>query len=141
MTQKDGGDLISQLRSLFKVTTPLRDQINAVTSPKTKLVEKRIYDRLDTATFESATILLEYLTRFPFFGKRQISIDSWKKLMKYRKSKFPVTAATTATIQKLVDQTKKVENQLQVNSAVGSETESSILQELEVRVEDLTEIE
>ena len=145
VTQKDGSDLISQLRS--KVTTPLRDQINTVISPITKLEEKRLYKRIETATLESATILLEYLTRFPFLGVRQITIDSWEKLMKYRGTIYPVTAETTATIQNLVDQTKKVGSLLQPNrpdparSAVVLDIDSSALQEPESKLEDLKKFE
>ena len=147
VTQKDGSDLISQLRSLLKVTTPVRDQINTVISPITKLEEKRLYNRIDTATLESATILLEYLTRFPFLGVRQITIDSWKKLMKYRRTTYPVTAETTATIQNLVDQTKKVGSLLQPNrpdpprTAAVLDIESSALQEPESKLEDVKKFE
>ena len=119
ITQKDGIDVLNQIRILLKITPPLRKQSGkTVTNPETGLKEKRFYDRLDTATFESGTILLEYLTRFPFLGKRQITVDCWEELIKYRKTKFPVTASTTATIQKLIDQTRSIEDELQVNPPV-----------------------
>lgn len=140
VTQKDGSDLIGWLRFLLNLKTPLRDHVNKVIDPKTQAEIKRGYDRLDTATFESATIILEYLTRFPFLGKRQITVDSWKELMEYRGTKYPVTTETTAIIQKLVDQTKKVEVSLQDNPAVGSDTESTFLVVPEVRLESLPKI-
>ena len=119
ITQKDGIDLLNQIRILLKITPPLRKQAGkTVISPKTGLKEKRVYDRLDTATLESGTILLEYLTRFPFLGKRQLTVDAWGELIEYRKTKFPVTASTTATIQKLIEQTRRIEDQLQVNPSV-----------------------
>lgn len=113
VTQKDGPELIARLRSLLNVVTPLRDRVNKVIDPKTNEKKERRYDLVDTATLESAKIILEYLTRFPFLGKRQITVDSWKELMEYRITKYPITAETTAIIQKLVNQTKKVENELE----------------------------
>lgn len=122
VTQKNGDELIKQLRSLFNDTKAIRDQFNTVINPKTKLKETRRYARMEIATLPAAKILLGYLSKFPFFGKRQITIDAWKELLKYRETKYPVTPETTATLQKLIDQTKKVESQLQAKSA-GTEPE------------------
>ena len=118
VTQKDASDLITQLRILFKVTNLERNLVNTVYNRQTGLKEKRFYNRMDTATLEAGTILLDYLTRFPFLGKRQITVEAWKELIKYRKTKFPVTPSTTATIQKYIDQTKRIESQLQADSPV-----------------------
>nr|WDY12835.1 putative site-specific DNA endonuclease [Chloroidium sp. KL-2023a] len=113
VTQKDGIDLLTQIHVLLKASSPVKRVAHFALNPKTGKKEKRFYDRLETATLPSAEILFEYLTRFPFLGKRQTTIDAWHELIEYRKTKPPVTPSTTATIQKLIDQTKRIENQLQ----------------------------
>lgn len=123
ISQKDGVDLFTQIRTLLKITAPITKFANKVLNPKTGLKEKRLYDRIETATLESAQILLEYLTRFPFLGKRQITVDSWKRVIVFRETKFPVTAERTAILQKLVNQTKKVESVLQDNPEIDLDRE------------------
>ena len=47
ITQKDGIDLLNQIRILLKITTPLKKQAGkTVISPKTGLEEKRVYDQI-----------------------------------------------------------------------------------------------
>lgn len=53
--------------------------------------------------------MLDYLTRFPFLGKRQIAVE-WKIL--FRINKVPVTEASTATIKEFIEKTKKAEKQI-----------------------------
>ena len=55
--------------------TPVKTQVQYVLGSKTGLRVRREYDRIDTARLESCLIMLDYLTRFPFLGKRQITVE------------------------------------------------------------------
>ena len=98
ITQKDEKELLNQIKYLFQIPSNIYQITNG------SLTEK--YNRLETSLLKSHLILIQYLTKYPFLGKRQILFNRWKRVLGYRTKKYPITKKSIIKLQRLILNTK-----------------------------------
>ena len=98
ITQKDEKELLNQIKYLFQIPSDLYQITNGSSNEK--------YNRLETSLLKSHLLLCEYLTKYPFLGKRQILFNRWKRVLGYRINDYPITKKSCIKLQRLISNTK-----------------------------------
>ena len=98
ITQKDEKELLNQIKHLFQIPSNIYQITNGHSNEK--------YNRLETSLLKSHLLLIEYLTKYPFLGKRQILFNRWKRVLGYRINNYPITKKSIIKLQRLILNTK-----------------------------------
>ena len=98
ITQKDEFELLNQIKHLFQIPSNIYQITNGHSNEK--------YNRLETSLLKSHLLLIEYLTKYPFLGKRQILFNRWKRFLGYRINNYPITKKSIIKLQRLILNTK-----------------------------------
>lgn len=98
ITQKDEKELLNQIKHLFQIPSNIYQITNGSSTEK--------YNRLETSLLKSHLLLIQYLTKYPFLGKRQILFNRWKRVLGYRTKKYPITKKSIIKLQRLILNTK-----------------------------------
>ena len=98
ITQKDEEELLNQIKHLFQIPSNIYQITNGHSNEK--------YNRLETSLLKSHLLLIEYLTKYPFLGKRQILFNRWKRVLGYRINNYPITKKSIIKLQRLILNTK-----------------------------------
>lgn len=99
VTQKDELILLKQIQTLFCISTKLYTITNGHTDFK--------YNRLETTTAKSITLIIDYINKFPFLGKRHILFLRWKRVFAYRLNCYPLTKKSLKKFKRLVSNVNK----------------------------------
>lgn len=98
ITQRDEKVLLNQIKHLFQIPSNIYQITNGSSTEK--------YNRLETSLLKSHLLLIQYLTKYPFLGKRQILFNRWKRVLGYRTKKYPITKKSIIKLQRLILDTK-----------------------------------
>lgn len=98
ITEKNQLILLNHIKKLCAITTKIYQIHNAHTPFK--------YNRLETAKLTSHLLVIKYLEKYPFFGKKNIIFCRWKRLVGYRINKYPITNKSIIKLQRLIASTK-----------------------------------
>lgn len=101
LTQKEEKSLLNQISKLLKIPT----KIHIITNGRTK----ETYNRVETSRLDCHLILIQYLTRYPFKGKRHIDFCIWERICAYRTKEYPITEKSIVKVQRLVRMLRKLE--------------------------------
>lgn len=100
ITQKDEKELLNKIKHLFQIPSNIYQITNdSVTET---------YNRLETSLLKSHLLLIQYLTKYPFLGKRQIIFNRWKRVLGYRIKEYPITKKSIIKLQRLILNTKEI---------------------------------
>lgn len=99
ITQKGEINLLNQIRKLFHIPSKL----HVITNGRTK--EK--YNRLETYRLDCHLIVVKYLTRYPFRGKRNAIFFDWERILQYRIADYPITDKAIRKLKRLIEKTKR----------------------------------
>lgn len=98
ITQKNEKELLNQIKQLFQIPSNIYQITNGHSNEK--------YNRLETSLLKSHLFLIEYLTKYPFLGKRLILFNRWKRVLGYRTKEYPITKKSIIKLQRLILNTK-----------------------------------
>lgn len=98
LTQKQEKELLNQIKHLFQIPSNIYQITHGSSTDK--------YNRLETNNLKSHLLLIQYLTKYPFLGKRKILFDRWKRVLGYRTKKYPITKKSIIKLQRLILNTK-----------------------------------
>lgn len=98
ITQKNEYRLLKKIQLLFQISSKLNVLTNGHSSD--------LYNRLETNSLQSQVLVLEYLDKYPFLGKRAIQLSRWKRLLKYRIKPFLLTPKSLKQFERLIEGTK-----------------------------------
>ena len=98
ITQKDEEELLNQIKHLFQIPSIIYQITNGSSNEK--------YNRLETGLLKSHLLLIKYLTKYPFLGKRKILFNRWQRVLGYRINKYPITKKSIIKLQRLILNTK-----------------------------------
>ncbi len=98
ITQRDEKELLNQIKHLFQIPSDIYQITNGSSTEK--------YNRLETSLLKSHLVLIQYLTKYPFLGKRQILFNRWKRVLGYRTKEYPITKKSIIKLQRLILNTK-----------------------------------
>lgn len=98
ITQKHEEKLLTKIKELFNISTNIYKISNNISTIK--------YNRLETHKLESHLLLIKYLEKYPFLGKRFITFSRWKRLVGYRINKYPITPKSIIKLKRLILETK-----------------------------------
>lgn len=99
VTQRGEISLLNLIKELFKIET----KIHVITNGRTK--EK--YNRIETSRLDCHLIVVEYLKRYPFRGRRNVTFFNWERILQYRTSEYPITDKAIAKLRRLIEKTKR----------------------------------
>lgn len=99
VTQKNELNLLKQIQTLFCISSKLYTIKNGSTDLS--------YNRLETSDTKSHTLIIDYLDKFPFLGKRHIMFLQWKRVFAYRLNCYPLTAKSVKKFKRLVSKVNK----------------------------------
>ena len=100
ITQKDEKELLNKIKHLFQIPSNIYQITNGSSTEK--------YNRLETSLLKSHLLLIQYLTKYPFLGKRQIIFNRWKRVLGYRIKEYPITKKSIIKLQRLMLNTKEI---------------------------------
>lgn len=91
ISQKNENLLLNKIKHLFQIPS-------------------EIYQTTKTlrAQLEISLLLIQYLTKYPFLGKRQTSFNRWKRVLGYRINNYPITNKSIIKLQRLISKTKEL---------------------------------
>nr|YP_009367480.1 putative LAGLIDADG homing endonuclease [Sarcinofilum mucosum]ARK14460.1 putative LAGLIDADG homing endonuclease [Sarcinofilum mucosum] len=99
ITQRDELELLKQIQALLPSNnssiTTFRNSSSA-----------NVYDRLESSRLDNHYQISNYLKKYPFLGRRSITLARWQRLLNYRLYEYPVTPKSIQKIQRLIDSTK-----------------------------------
>lgn len=98
ITQKDEKELLNQIKQLLQIPSNIYQITNGHSNEK--------YNRLETSLLKSHLLLIEYLTKYPFLGKRQILFNRWIRVLGYRINNYPITKKSIIKLERLILNTK-----------------------------------
>lgn len=98
ITQRDETELLNQIKHLLQIPSDIYQITNGSSNEK--------YNRLETSLLKSHLLLIKYLTKYPFLGKRQIIFNRWKRVLGYRINDYPITKKSIIKLQRLILNTK-----------------------------------
>ena len=98
VTQRDEKELLNQIKHLFQIPSDIYQITNGSSTEK--------YNRLETSLLKSHLLLIQYLTKYPFLGKRQIIFNRWERVLGYRIKNYPITKKSIIKLQRLILNTK-----------------------------------
>lgn len=101
ITQDGEEPLFAKLKILFKNKNVLYKLTNGR--------DKKKYNRYEINATESHQIVVRYLTKYPFLGKRQIVVSRWARVLNYRLKDYPVTKKSIQKLDRLISTFKKAE--------------------------------
>lgn len=99
LTQKEEKSLLNQIKKLLKIPT----KIHIITNGRTKVP----YNRIETSRLDCHLIVIQYLTRYRFKGKRYISFCIWERICAYRTKEYPITEKSIVKLKRLVKMLQK----------------------------------
>lgn len=94
ITQKNEKELLNKIKHLFQIPSNIYQITNESVT--------ETYNRLETSLLKSHLLLIQYLTKYPFLGKRQILFNRWKRVLGYRTKKYPITKKSIIKLQRLI---------------------------------------
>lgn len=94
ITQKGEQEVLCQIKDLFQIQT----DIYQITDGKSN--EK--YNRIETHRLECHSLLIDYLTRYCFRGKRFIIFKRWERILGYRMKNYPITEKSVLKLKRLI---------------------------------------
>ena len=100
ITQRDEKQVLNQIKHLFQIPSDIY-QITRTSSTENSF-------RLETSFLENHLVFIQYLTRYPFLGKRQILFNRWKRVLGYRINNYPITKKSINKLQRLILNTKEM---------------------------------
>lgn len=100
ITQKDEKELLNKIKHLFQIPSNIYQITNESVT--------ETYSRLETSLLKSHLLLIQYLTKYPFLGKRQIIFNRWKRVLGYRIKEYPITKKSIIKLQRLILNTKEI---------------------------------
>ena len=98
ITQKNEESLLNQIKQLFQISSDIYQIKNGHSEEQ--------YNRLETSLLKSHLLLIKYLTKYSFLGKRSILFQRWKRVLGYRINKYPITEKSIRKLQRLILSTK-----------------------------------
>nr|YP_010731984.1 putative LAGLIDADG homing endonuclease [Kalinella pachyderma]WDY12898.1 putative LAGLIDADG homing endonuclease [Kalinella pachyderma] len=98
LTQKNELTLLTRIKELFQIPTKTHVVTNGYTKEK--------YNRIETFRLNCHLLVVNYLTRYPFRGKRSVPFSNWKSVLQYRTSNYPITDEAIAKLKLLIEKTK-----------------------------------
>ena len=98
--QKDEKELLNKIKDLFQISSNIYQITNESVT--------ETYNRLETSLLKSHLLLIQYLTKYPFLGKRQILFNRWKRVVGYRTKEYPITKKSIIKLQRLILNTKEI---------------------------------
>jgi hypothetical protein len=98
LTQKDEKDLLNQIKHLFNIPSNIYQITNKSSTEK--------YNHLETSQLKSHLLIIEYLEKYPFLGKRHIQFHRWKRVLGYRTNDYPITEKSIMKLRRLILSTK-----------------------------------
>jgi LAGLIDADG endonuclease len=99
ITQKNETKLLNDIRGLFHMPWPIYEIQNQ---------SLKKYNRLETGLLQNHLLISEYLTKYPFLGKRYILFHRWKRVLGYRINKYPITKKSIIKLKRLILSTKQI---------------------------------
>ncbi len=106
ITQRDEKELLNQIKHLFQIPSDIY-QITIPSSGSVRSFTEK-YNRLETSLLKSHLVLIQYLTKYPFLGKRQILFNRWQRVLGYRTKEYPITKKSIIKLQRLILNTKEI---------------------------------
>lgn len=100
ITQKDEKELLNKIKHLFQIPSNIYQITNESVT--------ETYNRLETSLLKSHLLLIQYLTKYPFLGKRHIIFNRWKRVLGYRTKEYPITKKSIIKLQRLILNTKEI---------------------------------
>ena len=104
ITQKDEKELLNQIFYLFQIPSEIY-QITNTFYPLSPFSTEKI-NRLEILFLESNLLCLQYLTKYPFLGKRQKDFNRWKRVLGYGINNYPITNKSINKYKRLISNTK-----------------------------------
>ncbi len=98
ITQKNEEKLLIRIKEVFHVPSNIYQLHNGQTPYK--------YNRLETHQLKCHLLIVKYLEKFPFLGRRNITFSRWKRLLNYRINKYPITDKSIFKLKRLILATK-----------------------------------
>ena len=98
ITQKDELLLLNHIKKLFGMNNNIYQIHNGHTLDK--------YNRLETSKLSCHLLVIDYLEKYPFLGKRKITFSRWKRLLNYKIYKYPITNKSIIKLKRLILSTK-----------------------------------
>ena len=92
--QKNEEKLLIKIKEIFGIPSNIYQIHNGHTSDK--------YNRLETHQLKCHLLIVTYLDKFPFLGKRNITFFCWKRLLNYRINKYPITEKSIFKLKCLI---------------------------------------
>lgn len=92
--QKNEKELLNKIKHLFQIPSNIYQITNESVT--------ETYNRLETSLLKSHLLLIQYLTKYPFLGKRQILFNRWKRVLGYRTKEYPITKKSIIKLQRLI---------------------------------------
>lgn len=100
ITQKNEKELLNKIKHLFQIPSNIYQITNESVT--------ETYNRLETSLLKSHLLLIQYLTKYPFLGKRHIIFNRWKRVLGYRTKEYPITKKSIIKLQRLILNTKEI---------------------------------
>lgn len=98
VTQKDALELLERIKDLFKIPTAIYHHTDGDSIVK--------YSRLESVFVSCHQQVISYLNKYPFLGQRNILIQRWGRLIRYRTEKYPITEKSIKKLKRLIKSTK-----------------------------------
>lgn len=98
ITQKGEEKLLHRIKHLFKIPTDIYQLTNGHSLEK--------YNRIETNRLDCHLLILNYLTKYRFLGKRYITFHRWKRILDYRIKDYPITEKSIMKLKRLVSSLK-----------------------------------
>jgi hypothetical protein len=100
ITQKNELILLNNIKNLFEISSNIYQIHNGHTPGK--------YNRLETTKLNCHLLVIKYLEKYPFLGKRKITFLRWKRLVGYKINKYPITDKSILKLKRLISSTKNM---------------------------------
>ncbi len=67
------------------------------------------YYRIETYRLENHLFISNYLKKYPFLGRRNITLSRWQRLLNYRIYDYPITIKSIKKLKRLIQSTKNID--------------------------------
>lgn len=98
LTQKKEVQLLNNIKKLFKIPSDIVQISNGRSA--------ELYNRLETSLLKSHLLIINYLKKYPFLGKKYITFCQWERIVGYRIKNYPITNKSILKLQRLILSTK-----------------------------------
>lgn len=93
LVQQNEFELLNQMKQILQIPNTISQ----------KTVDSHVtYFWLETGQLKNHSLLINYLTTYPFLGKRTITFQRWKRVYGYSVNDYPITDKSIKKLQRLI---------------------------------------